>query len=178
MDFDYQEEMAIAVRKLKDSLLYPEGRILFDLYALPSHNYQTYFMMVSEQNEGIFLTYVKPLVYDVKFPEGPVRMRSFVNCERAEALSKNCGQFHMGKRRNSADFVNSFSRILKLLPDKYDEENLVMDGVLQAILVWEDGIVVKEIVYTDARRIPCIKEDKESAVRLNHLYLEVEELIS
>ena len=178
MDFDVHEEIAIAVSKLKEYHLYPEGKILFDFYVLPSHNHQTYFSTLSELGDGCLLTFVKPLVYDVRFPGEPMRMLSFSDCKRAEALSENCGQFHMGQKRISEDFAASLSRIKKILPEKYEEGNLVIDGVLQTVRIWEKGAVVKEVVYTDARRIPCIKEDKESVARLDHLYLEMEELIS
>ena len=49
----YKEDVDIAVNELTKMKLHPfDGRIICDLYAIPSHNQQTYYAIVYENNGG------------------------------------------------------------------------------------------------------------------------------
>ena len=43
----YLQDVEIAKKEIKDMKLYPKKRILGELYALPSHNFQTYYAAIS-----------------------------------------------------------------------------------------------------------------------------------
>ena len=43
---EYLYDINIAATAIKNALLYPTGKILYDLYAIPSHNHQAYYALV------------------------------------------------------------------------------------------------------------------------------------
>ena len=58
------------------------------------------------------------------------------------------------------------------------EENLfIMDGVFQAIRVFDGDAVIKEVVYQTADRIPFKDQQELMAQQLENLYLLIGEII-
>ena len=43
---EYIEDVKIACSEMKSRKLYPSETVLCDLYALPSHNFQTYYAII------------------------------------------------------------------------------------------------------------------------------------
>ena len=77
---EYEEDVEIAIGELTKMKLYPfDGRIICDLYAIPSHNHQTYYAIVYEKNGRYDMVYAKPQFYDPITHE-TIKMYRFKDC--------------------------------------------------------------------------------------------------
>ena len=66
---EYLEDIDIAISAMKESLLYPAEDILFDLYAIPSHNHQAYYAVVVEKNGAYEMVYAKTEISYIELDE-------------------------------------------------------------------------------------------------------------
>ena len=176
---EYIEDIDIAISAMKESLLYPAEDILFDLYAIPSHNHQAYYAVVVEKDGAYEMVYAKTEISYIELDE-VVRMYTFADAKSADTSSGKVGKIIIGIAILNADFVELLKDIGEAVPDgRYFYENLFMlDGVFQVIRVFNAGKPEKEIVYenTEGFTLPADKEYLRD--ELENLYLTVEKIIS
>ena len=177
----YLNEIEIARQKINDMKLYPAGVILCDFYVLPPHDHQAYYVMISAEKNGWSITYVKTKIYSAENPGVPVLMRSFADCLKAEdeKLSGLNGQFYAGVKNLPEAYIDLLTDIAEMLPDKYisPDSEICIDGVFQAMRLFKDGAITKEILYRKADRIPLQKRDDALIKSLDSLYIEIENII-
>lgn len=176
---EYLEDIDIAISAMKESLLYPAEEILFDLYAIPSHNHQAYYAVVVEKDGAYEMVYAKTEITYIELEE-TVRMYTFSSAKRADSSSGEVGKIIIGIAKLKSDFADLLKDIGDTVPGgRYYYENLFMlDGVFQVVRVFNAGKPVKEIVYenTDGFILPADREYLRD--ELGELYLTVEEIIS
>ena len=182
---EYLEDIEIARKEMEKVKLYPAEEIVCDLYAIPSHNKQAFYAVVYPDNMGCKMVYAKTQIYTPQNPSElgePIRMYDFRTCRKAmeESLHNSKWQGHVviGLKQLSDDFVKQIDNLCKNLPEKYilEDDGIMIDGVFQAIRFWEQGQVVKEVVYEMAVQIPV--ESKELVNELENMYLTVGEIIA
>ncbi len=172
----YKEDIQIAIEAIKDSLLYPDSEIIYDLYAIPSHNHQAFYAAIYKNKNEYEMVYARSEIYNMVFDK-PIRMYPFTSAIKAKSKSNYDGRIIIGISKLSNDFAKNISDVAAKVPEGcYNNELLTLDGVFQVIRVFTDGIT-KEIIYTDADRIPNIDDFPDMKDFLNDMYLFVEEMI-
>lgn len=174
----YLEDIEIARSEIADVKLLPKENVICDLYALPSHNFQTYYGMLYGQGGHLEMVYARTECYPHTSPDnGPVRMYSFKHAGREPGLN---GKIITGIKQIPLETELLITDIVANLPDGKNVLNgdtVCIDGVLQAVRVFKGGVVIKEAVYDNAEHIP-LKEHREYLTEeLNNLYVKVEKLM-
>ena len=175
---EYIEDVKIARSEMKSRKLYPLETILCDLYALPSHNFQTYYAIIYECSGGLKMVYAKPQIYANMYAE-PVKMYRFSTSREVQKHPGFDGRIIVGMKRLSDAFSEQKRNIIENLPDRHilGEKLIVIDGAFQAVRVFGGDAVIKEAAYYKADMIPFRNETEWSAGYLENLYLRVGELI-
>lgn len=176
---EYLEDIEIARSAIAEARLFPSNEILFDLYAIPSHNHQAYYTLIYEKDEHYEMVYARTEIYTRHFSE-PIKMYPFSDAREAEKRPASDGRIIIGIKKLGADLMGLLDEITISVPTtKYKEKHLIsLDGVFQAIRCFKQGTVIKEIVYRDAANIPLPPEKKYLKDNLDDLYLMIEKLIS
>ena len=176
---EYLEDIDIAISAMKESLLYPAEDILFDLYAIPSHNHQAYYAVVVEKDGAYEMVYAKTEISYIELDE-VVRMYTFADAKSADASSGEVGKIIIGIAKLKSDFADLLKDIGDTVPGgRYHYENLFMlDGVFQVVRVYNAGKPEKEIVYENAGSITLPADKEYLRAELGDLYLTVEEIIA
>ena len=178
---DYLYDIKLANEALSELLLnVSENEIICDLYALPSHNHQTFYAKIYKSDKGYVVLYAKPILHYVMDREDifMYRFRDSVKLGESHGLR---GRIVCGIKYLDEAFVNDFLLKLECLPKKHilSSDKFVLDGVLQAIRVFESGILKKELVYEDAEEIPFGQNDNLTELKsfCSELYLKIEQII-
>lgn len=179
---EYMEDVRIARMEIENMKLYPSEALICDMYALPSHNFQTYYAMLYEHHGKWEMVYAKPQIYRYQYDRyqyaEPVKMYSFSTSRKVQEHFGD-GRIIIGIRHLPDEFVKMVKNIIENLPDNHvlGEGVIVIDGALQAIRVFDGDAMVKEVVYYLADMIP-LKDQKEWMTKqLEELYLLVGKMI-
>lgn len=175
----YLADIEIARNAIINQKLYPKDRIIYDLYAIPSHNFQTYYALVYKHNDHYEMVYAKPVIYTAHSTE-PIKMYSFSHCLEAEKSLDRNEKFVVGIKHLSKDFVNMLDKVNDSISENciIEEHSLVIDGVLQAIRFFDKNRAVKTIIYTESRQISIPDSNMEMAKFLDDLYIYIGNMIS
>ncbi len=150
---EYLHDIDLANNAMSECMLsVPEKGLICDIYAIPSHNYQTYYAKIYRDDAGYKILYAKPIIHDCVYGKD-IFMYPF----RDSVQAKNGeGKIVCGIKTLDADFVNSLITKFECLPDKYicGSDQIVLDGVFQAIRVYENDKLIKEVVYRNPEHIP------------------------
>ena len=147
----YLQDVEIAKKEIKDMKIYPKKGILGELYALPSHNFQTYYAVIYEDEGKMKMVYAKSQIQVWHFSE-PINMYTFKEAKEASHHPAYVGKIIVGMKRLNDDFGRLITDIFNSIPKSHflNERGLRIDGVLQAIKVFEDGKEIKSVIYSDA----------------------------
>lgn len=177
----YLEDIEIARKEIAGMKLFPEETILCDLYALPSHNFQTYYAMIYEHSGYWEMIYARTEFYAGISPYNePIRMYTFSDNKEAGRYPGFDGRIITGMKHIPREVGLLLADIAENIPnEKYilKEDSVVIDGVFQAIRVFEGNNVTKEIVYHDAKRIPLKGHSEYLTEELCSLYIKIGDLI-
>ena len=167
------EDINIAINEIKKMKLYPQN-IIAELYCIPSHNHQAFYVILNKSNNEFQLTYIKPNIY-LNGNQESIKMYSFETCKRAETHPVTDGRFVIGIKKISANTIYRFQTLFLNLPDKYlfEDKGIYIDGVLQGIRLFGEN--PKEVFYHDANQINGLS--REQADFFDNLYLEIEKII-
>ncbi len=147
---EVRDDIEIAKDKIKEALLYPQKEILYELYAIPSHNEAAFFALVYKEDDKYKMVYARSEVYTPQNEE-PIRMYTFKTCIDANESGYD-GRIIIGM----ASLEDSFANELLKVTDKIDggilyyQNMLILDGVMQYIRVVKED---KEIFYEETRAL-------------------------
>ncbi len=165
-----QEELALILRS-------EPKKIYCDVYSLPSHNHQTFYCRVINENGFSKVEYAKPIQNSIWFSD-PIYMYRFEEAKRFSDHPIRKGRILCGKKiiRNSlVEHLLSFTDALSA-EQPNDLVNPTIDSDLTVIRLYEDNKIIREILYTDAEKLSFKegeKRDKSIEVfRDLHLYIE------
>ncbi len=174
----YLEDVEIAKKEIKNMKLYPKTGILCELYAIPSHNYQTYYAVIYEDEGILKMVYAKSQIYVWFFSE-PIKMYTFKEAKKADNHPAYMGKIIMGMRRLDEDFSRLITDIINNIQDgcSLDSRGAGLDGVFQAIQVYGKEKTIKQVSYWDADRIALPADKEYLRKELNNLYITVDTII-
>lgn len=173
----YYIDIEIACAAIKEALLYPDREILFDLYAIPSHNHQAFYTIIYEKDNYYEMVYAKTEIYTVKY-EVPIKMYPFSDAKNAAKQPHSDGRIIVGIAIPDEEFIKSLMEMVSSVEGiNPDKKGLVLDGVFQAIRVFDKGKIDKEIIYHDSDNI-LLSDNADSRDFLDNMYLYVEKMIS
>ncbi|MCR5104113.1 MAG: hypothetical protein K6B68_06620 [Eubacterium sp.] len=170
----YHRDIDIAKAAIMDSLLYPNEEVLYDLYAVPSHNHQAFYAIIYRKDNHFEMVYAKTEIYSVKYEE-PIRMYTFYDADKASAQPNLDGRIIVGIARLDGEFINNLMDAVSNVRETHNNDNgFVLDCVFQAIRRFHNSEIDKEIIYHDdiVSDNPGVKEF------LDNMYLYIENMIS
>ena len=174
----YKEDVDIAIAELTKMKLYPiDGTIICDLYAIPSHNRQSYYAIIYEKDGRFDMVYAKPQFYEPTVQEY-IKMYRFKDAKEVENHPVKDGKIIIGIKHLPDEFVSMIKDIVSNLPTlRHKDEGFVLDGYLQAIRIYKNKDVCDEVVFKCVDEL-VLPEGKEylSGV-LDELYIRIGELI-
>lgn len=176
--YEYKEDIAIAIDELSNMKLYPpKGRYVCDLYAVPAHNYQTYYALIYECNGVHKMLYAKPEVQSPHYA-APTKICRFKDAKKAEKFQGFDGKVIMGIKNLDNSFISIISDIIENLPSDnvIDTGNIVIDGVFQAIRVFKNNAVEREYVFDSPGSIVFPDEKNYLNNILENLHICVDEI--
>ena len=175
----YLEDVKIAVSELTNMKLYPvEGNIVCDLYAIPSHNYQSYYAIVYEKDGRYEMLYAKPQFYE-QVAQEYIKMCTFKDAKEAENHPVKDGKIIMGIKHLSEEFANEIKDIVENIPTekKVEGDYLSLDGYFQVIRIYKNNAVGKELVFNDVEDLIFSDKKEYLSAVLDELYIEVGKII-
>lgn len=175
---EYEEDVEIAVDELTKMKLYPiDGEIVLDLYAIPSHNYQSYFAIVYEKDGRYEMVYAKPQFYD-PIVENWVKTYPFKDAKEYESHPAKDGKIIMGVKSLSGELLDTLLDITDNFPSvRYDSEGFTLDGCFQAIRIYKDDNISSEVSFSSGDELVLPKGKEYLANLLYNLYIEIGRLI-
>ncbi len=176
---EYLEDVKIAVSELTNMKLYPvEGNIVCDLYAITSHNFQSYYAIVYENDDRYEMLYAKPQIYDPVVQEY-IKMYGFKDAKEAENHPAKDGKIIMGIKQLSEEYVNELKDIADNLPfeKKSEEDYLTLDGYFQVIRIYKNNVVSDVLVFNDVEDLVFPDKKDYLSKILDELYIEVGKII-
>ena len=174
----YKEDVNIAIRELSEMKLYPvDGKILCDLYAIPSFNGVSYFSILFEKDGRYDMVYARPQFYDLVLHKH-VRTYPFKDAKKYESHPAKDGKIIMGIKHLPDDFVTEIKNILSDLPTViHKDDGLVMDGYFQAIRSYKDNAVCDELIFGSEDELVFPSGGEFLTEVLDELYVNVSKLI-
>ena len=176
---EYLEDVSIAVSELTNMKLYPvEGNIVCDLYAVPSHNYQSYYAIVYEKDGRYEMLYAKPQFYDPVVQEY-IKMYRFKDAKEVEDHPVKSGKVIMGIKHLPKEFANEIKAIVDNFPivKKPKKSFIMIDGYFQVIRKYKNDAVIDEIVFGDAEDLVFPAKKEYLSEILDGLYVKVGRII-
>lgn len=180
---EYLQDIEIANKAMEEALLnIPDSDVLYDIYAIPSHNHQAFYAKVYAQDDKYNVLYAKPIFQRVTYDED-IFMYPFRDVVEAQKSINGVldGRIVCGIKTIEKDFARKLSVSFGFLPKKHilDEQNFILDGVFHAIRVFENGTVQKEVVYHDENDIPFVMNGDETELKwfYGSLYFMIEQII-
>lgn len=155
----------------------PNGTIC-DIYSLPSHNHQTFYCKVISENGFTKLIYAKAIQNSIWFSE-PIYMYRF---EEAKCFSDHPirnGRILCGKKIVKKSLVERFLLLLSELSDDQPDDLVepAIDSELTAIRLYEEGKVVREVLYTDAEKLVFRENNTKYREYMRDLHRFIEKII-
>lgn len=183
---DWRDQYIVDVQTAEQELLHKSfivkhNKPVIDIYSLPAHHHQTFYVKIVLDHEIYKLVYAKPLQNSVWFSDIQY-MYTFEEADKFRDDPKRqgriiCGMKLLNKQRadNLRDFIG---RISSNQPTSAVEVS--NDAYFTAIRIYDDnGRVAREFLYTDASLLKLHDDcDKEKTIEeLNNLHFDIEEFI-
>ncbi len=177
----YLRDIEIANKELIEKNFHVDPKsIICDIYALPSHNHQTFYGKLISERGFYKIIYAKAIQNSIWFSE-PIYMYRFEEAKRFENHPMKKGHIVCRAKLMDKSLINRLlfttERLIQLQPE--DAVVADLESVFTAIRLYEDGVMSREIMYTDAKKLEFYDNtDKHEAVEfLGSLYLCIEKII-
>ena len=178
---EYLKDVAIAeqvVRSLKLDQFRPLDDLLCDIYCIPSHNHQAFYVNLYQSENIITMIYAKPII--TARDGNKIVMYRFADSVKIDELHPGYGNIYCGIKRLPIDAVNDLIDTMKALPSISECENggACIDGVYTVIRTNPYKRNSGEFAYYDVDSMKAFQKlsDKQKE-KLNNLYLEIESII-
>lgn len=165
-----QEEIALTIRS-------ESKKIYCDVYSLPSHNHQTFYCRVINENGFSKVEYAKPIQNSIWFSD-PIYMYRFEEAKRFSDHPIRKGRILCGKKIIRNSLVENLLSYLNALSDEQPDDlvNPTIEANLTVIRLYEDNKIIREILYTDSEKLSFKDGEKRDKLievfRDLHLYIE------
>lgn len=176
---EYIEDIAIAedaIRKQKLDLLVNKQNIICDVYCIPSHNHQAFYLKLFEEDSNFTLLYAKTFVADhLGLHTAMYRFKTSSEKEKHNAHVGKiiCGIKHLSKSNST---INRLKDCLPTQTEWHQKTDFVIDDV---------HITIRNFTHSATPMItygydPYFEKNEYSNVQkefLENLYLYIEEII-
>ena len=174
---EYFEDIIIAEHALNELLLTCSvslAELICDVYCIPSHNHQTFYMKLYQSEKDFIILYAKTFFAD--FAGFRSTMCSFKNCIDAQKHSASTGQIICGKKILSKSDA-TIKELISCLPLKTELINYIMlDG--------ENTIIINHLQkqstilsYSSNANFKLNQYSDNQKFFLNNLYIHIEKFI-
>lgn len=176
----YKRDAQIAISEMEHSFKFDPVKTLCDVYSLPSHNHQTFYCRVVNENGFIKLIYAKALQNSIWFSE-PIYMYRFEEAKNFIDHPIRHGRIFCGKKIVQHGIADRLLGIMKGLSDEQPADLVTptADADLTVITLYDNGVFVREICYTDAEKLTFQTNSAENddIEYLRELHLKIEAII-
>lgn len=156
------------------------GSVLCDIYALPTHNHQTFFARIVSEHGFYKMIFAKPIQNSIWFHD-PIYMYTFDEAKRFEEHPMKQGRIICRARLIDKSLADDIIFTVYKLAEQQPEDtvNPTPDAEFTAIRVYEGGRLWREVCYTDAEKLVFTDHTDhfEDVKRLSGLYLKIEKII-
>lgn len=178
---DYLRDIEVADSELAEKNFHADPKsVICDVYALPSHNHQTFYGKLVTERGFFKIIYAKAIQNSIWFSE-PIYMYRFEEAKRFESHPMKKGRIICRAKLMDKALINRLlftaARISDAQPD--DAVLPTIDGVFTAVRIYENGVVKQKIMYTEPERLTFRDEadNGEALEFLRGLYLAIEKII-
>lgn len=175
----YKRDAQIAVSELEQNFKFDPVKILCDVYSLPSHNHQTFYCRVVNEDGFIKLIYAKALQNSIWFSD-PIYMYRFEEAKNFIDHPIRHGRIFCGKKIVQRGITDRLINIIKALADEQPADLVTptADADLKVITLYEQGATAREISFTNAEKLAFSGEiGGEDIEYLRDLHLKIEAII-
>ena len=175
----YKRDAQIALTEIGQSFTADKEKILCDVYSLPSHNHQTFYCRVVNENGFIKLFYAKAMQNSIWFSE-PIYMYRFEEAKNFIDHPIRHGRIFCGKKIVQRGITDRLINILKALADEQPADLVTptADADLKVITLYEQGETVREISFTDTEKLVFSREINSDDIEyLRDLHLKIEAIL-
>ncbi len=176
----YNSEVSFAENELvQKSFRVNAPSVVCDIFALPSHNHQTFFVKLISEHGIYKLVFAKAVQNSIWFSE-PIYMYTFEEAKRFEEHPMRHGRIVCRAKLVEKSFFSELTEALRGLSDNQPEcVTPAIDADFTAVRVYENGSVAKSFFFTDASKLSFYSnvDSEKSAEYFGNLHLTVENLI-
>ena len=175
----YKRDAQIALTEIEQNFSADKNKTLCDVYSLPSHNHQTFYCRVVNENGFIKLIYAKALQNSIWFSE-PIYMYRFEEAKNFFDHPIRKGRIYCGKKIVQHGIADRLLNIMNALSDVQpgDLVTPTADADLTVITLYDNGTSVREISFTDAEKLAFNNEIGDGDVEyLKELHFKIEAII-
>ena len=161
---DWYEEYVLDIQIAREeiALNFPidPKELIADIYCLPAHNHQTFLCRVICESGFMKLIYAKAVQNSVWFSE-PIYMYRFEEAKKFADHPLKRGRIICGKRIIRKTAIDHLTQILNTVSDKQPDDlvTATLDCEFTAIRVYENGEMIREIMFTDAEKLVFREEE-------------------
>lgn len=123
--------------------------LVYELYCIPSHNEQAYYVQIFKKDTAYYVSYVKPVIEDYAIGE-TIYMYTLQDVVEANDKNRYYGKLVCGYKKVSDDIIEHLGGLFEHIPVGFDwnlDGRFCIDGNFQMIRVYSDGNVLKEVSF-------------------------------
>lgn len=180
MSYDrYLSDIDYALIALEESLLLKsvfKTDLICDVYIIPSHNHQAFYLQVYDSGKSFTLIYAKPYIIDSRGLE--CVMYPFLNAVESNKHPTHHGHIYCGIKKLPKSNL-TITQLIECLPqeDEFaDESSLHIDGVATILRNYCSHPPIN-LAYYDSNDISINNVTREQRFFLSNLYLYIERII-
>lgn len=178
---EYNKDVCIAEKALQemrlDSLICAE-KMVCDIYCIPSHNHQSFYLKLYDNQSDFIVVYVKPIIIDNLGNQ--IKMYRFSECEKADKIQPGSGHTYCGIKHVPKSELSELLSIIQSLPQKAEWESggICIDGTFTVFRLLNCANQICEFAYHDAKKLEAFNSltNREKEYMMN-LFLTFESLI-
>ena len=159
------------LKKLQFDYTYDDKHeLVYELYCIPSHNEQAYYVQIFKKNATYYASYVKSVIEDYAIGV-TIYMYTLRDAVEANDMNRYYGKLVCGYKKISDDNVRYLKGLFEYIHigSHWNENSgIYIDGTFQMIRVYSDGKMIKELAFhNETDSITDVKIRKKLGV-LNH----------
>lgn len=160
-----------------DSVICAE-RLVCDLYCIPSHNHQSFFLKLYDNLSDFIVVYVKPIIIDNSGNQ--IKTYRFSDCDKADRIHPGSGHTYCGIKHVPKNELLELVRIIRSLPQESEWESggIYINGTFTVFRLLNCVNQISEFAYHDTEKIEAFNSlSNEEKEYMQNLFLTFESLI-
>ena len=177
----YLRDIEIANSELAEKHFFADPKsVICEIYALPSHNHQTFFGKLISERGFYKIIYAKAIQNSIWFSE-PIYMYRFEEAKQFENHPMKKGRIVCRAKLIEKSVINRLLPALEKLDVSQPADTVEpsAEASFTSVVLYENGVRSKHVIYTDPEKLVFLDgADNADAVDfLRNLYLIIEKII-